>query len=462
MSKFFKTLVIMLLAIISVASFAACGGEEDPNVELLKDYTYELNDDGDGYVLTKYEGDKKLNKITVPSKIKDKPVVELGKNLFRKASFVEVVLPSTVTTIGEGAFNTCEALTKINSGKVTHFMISSFESCTKLTTIDLSSATSISAKAFKNCTQLLEVTIPSTCDKIQPNVFVGCSRLKTVNLGEGVKEIGESAFSTCSALSNINLDYVSIIGDNAFNTCVSLVELNLKNVVLLGRNSFNSCNKLQKVVVGDKCIIFYANTFVFCSRLNHLEFADYDNNNKWISVDYNLQTPDVVWPHYMNTTKFKDPAENAANLGSLMGNPKKDNYYCKRAYIDQYPFGLMVDKVKYHLDVQGCACTAHGMPDCNILVNGELYTKTDYTLKVGEPISFSCYLSWGEGVPTRSDYLQISSVKLGDLWLQGGDYTNDNGTVTFLHTFDGVVTVTVYNSSTSKVVAFTINVIPAE
>ncbi len=458
MSKLFKTLTLLIVALLcftAVACNPPNNGDNQSSAELVN-YEYELNGDGDGYILTKYIGDKTLTKVTLPSKAKGKPVTELGKNLFRKTNIVEVVMPEEITIVGEGAFNSCAELTTIDTKNVQYFKTSSFEGCLLLANVDFSSAKSIGTKAFKDCVKLTQISVPSTVQTIQTGAFSGCIRLGTVNLASGVKELGTEAFVGCSALSNINLENVMKIGEKALSSCISLSSVNLANVSIIDKNAFNSCQELKTVTVGASCIQFYANSFVFCYKLESLQFAPYDNSNKWISIDYNLLSPDVVWAHYQNTTKFVDAEANAESLGTTMGNPKKDNYYCKRAYLDQYPFAPMVQEALYEFDVKGCSCIANGMPDCNITVNGEVYTQTQYTIKVGEPITFACYLSWGPGVPNRSDTLQISSVKYGGVWQQPTDYTNNNGAITFLHAYDGTVEVNVYNSTTSKVVTFTI------
>ncbi len=125
---------------------------------------------------------------------------------------VEVVIPSTVTTLSNYAFTANSLLKKVTistiasqsslfadcnvleeaifSEGVTYVCSEMFENCISLNTVKFpSSLTSIGSQAFNNCTSLEEITLPKALASISSNEnypsyynsFYGCTNLKTVN-----------------------------------------------------------------------------------------------------------------------------------------------------------------------------------------------------------------------------------------------------------------------------------------
>ena len=65
--------------------------------------------------------------------------------------------------------------------------------------------TSIGENAFDSCGNLAEVEIPSSVELINAGSFNYCTTLSKINIPEGVETIGAGAFANCYALSEINL-----------------------------------------------------------------------------------------------------------------------------------------------------------------------------------------------------------------------------------------------------------------
>ena len=68
-----------------------------------------------------------------------------------------------------------------------------------------SSVTSIGYLAFYDCTSLTSVTIPSSVTSIGNDAFFGCTGLTSVTIPSSVTSIGDSAFSDCTGLTSVTI-----------------------------------------------------------------------------------------------------------------------------------------------------------------------------------------------------------------------------------------------------------------
>ena len=73
-----------------------------------------------------------------------------------------------------------------------------FSSCTDIAAILIpDSVTNIGDHAFDGCTGLTSINIPDSVTKIGENAFYGCTGLTSVNIGNSFTEIGDGAFDGC-------------------------------------------------------------------------------------------------------------------------------------------------------------------------------------------------------------------------------------------------------------------------
>ena len=145
----------------------------------------------------------------------------------------DLVIPNSVTSIGDYAFYGCSGLTSVTiPNSVTSIGISAFRDCSGLTSVTIgNSVTSIGSFAFNNCSGLTSVTIPNSVKSIGDDAFSQCSGLTSVTIPNSVASIGEGAFSDCSGLTSVTIpNSVTSIGTWAFYGCTGLTSVHITDL----------------------------------------------------------------------------------------------------------------------------------------------------------------------------------------------------------------------------------------
>jgi len=131
----------------------------------------------------------------------------------------EVVLPDSVTTIGEYAFNTFYGLRNLDlPASVQQIREGAFYCCNDLISIVLPEGiTEIADRTFYACDSLTEIAIPESVLSIGKYAFYDCTSLYGVTLSEGLETIEDRAFADCESLSRIRIPRsVSFIHRDSF------------------------------------------------------------------------------------------------------------------------------------------------------------------------------------------------------------------------------------------------------
>ena len=151
----------------------------------------------------------------------------------------DITIPNSVTSIGERAFAYCFGLTSVHISDIAAWCAISFgdddanplsyahnlylngELVTDL--VIPNSVTSIGDYAFYYCTGLTSVTIPNSVTSIGDGAFSGCTSLTSVTIPNSVTSIGYEAFLSCSGLTSVTIpNSVTSIGEAAFYYCSGL------------------------------------------------------------------------------------------------------------------------------------------------------------------------------------------------------------------------------------------------
>ena len=169
-------------------------------------------------------GRSSIDEVVIPSS-----VTSIGELAFSGCSgLTSITIPSNVTSIGSGAFSGCSGLTSVTiPNSVTSIGQYAFHSCSGLTSITIpSSVTTIGSGAFFDCTGLTSVTIPNSVTTIVYYTFYGCTGLTSITIPSSVTSIGVMAFSSCSGLTSITIpSSVTSIGESAFSGCSGLTSV---------------------------------------------------------------------------------------------------------------------------------------------------------------------------------------------------------------------------------------------
>ena len=223
---------------------------------------------------SKFIGCRSLTSLVIPDS-----VTNIGDYAFSGCrSLTSLVIPDSVTNIGDYAFEGCGSLSSlVLPDGVTNIGGNAFADCKSLRSVVIpNSVTSIGGGAFGGCKSLRSVVIPNSVTSIGGGAFGGCKSLHSVVIPDSVTSIGDYAFSGCSALSSVVIpDSVSCIGNRAFSGCTSLSSLVIPDgVTSVGKYAFYDCSSLSSLVIPDSVtsIGFYA--FRGCSSLSSLVIPD--------------------------------------------------------------------------------------------------------------------------------------------------------------------------------------------
>ena len=172
---------------------------EDLSTEITEDELKEAFIDERG---VKYSKDgRKL--LKVPKELSGAYSVKEGTRVICNCAFFccrslsDIVIPSSVTSIGNRAFLSCLSLSKI---------------------VIPSSVTSIGDSAFLWCRSLSDIIIPSSVTSIGVSAFRCCDSLSKIVISSSVTSIGKGAFCYCKFPDNLQQELISRFGYKIFSS----------------------------------------------------------------------------------------------------------------------------------------------------------------------------------------------------------------------------------------------------
>ncbi len=234
--KKFGILLLLLAVFVAMTVLVSCNSEKPTDEDCFIFYPL---DDGTYAVECNATLAQHLTKIVIPKKHDDKKVSTIVNRAFYGCDNVKtIVIPNSVTSIGDFAFSDCSNLTSIEIPN---------------------SVTSIGSSAFSGCSNLTSITLPfvgngsdqthlgyvfGALSFLDNNIFVPAS-LKSVTITGGTY-ISRYAFAGCSNLTSIEIpDSVTTIDNFAFMNCTNLTKIVISNNVSSIYNCpFYGCSNL--------------------------------------------------------------------------------------------------------------------------------------------------------------------------------------------------------------------------
>ncbi len=190
------TIVYIVYSETNVAPQPTVSATKDNNAPEMSEYKYTIDKSTGSAVINKYLGDDSV--VWIPEKISGYTVSGIGSKCFEKQSLKGVVIPETVTSVGNNAFQGCTNLTSVTfKGAPSTITVgnNAFQNCVNLKSINLPAAKTIGSLAFDSCTSLEKISLEFGTEQIGDWCFRNCTNLKEVEIPESVTVIGQGAFS---------------------------------------------------------------------------------------------------------------------------------------------------------------------------------------------------------------------------------------------------------------------------
>ena len=180
------------------------------------------------------------------------------RGAFQVTQLTSVVIPDSVTSIGDWAFFSSQLTEVVIPNSVTSIGTGAFYN-TPLTSVVIgSSMTSIGERAFVK-TQLTEVVIPDSVTKIGARTFAD-TPLTSVVIGSSMTSIGAEAFQSTQLTSVVIPDSVTSIGAGAFRETKLMEVIIPDSLTSIGDLVFYK-TQLTEVVIPDSVTSIGAKAF---------------------------------------------------------------------------------------------------------------------------------------------------------------------------------------------------------
>ena len=337
-----------------------------------------------------------------------------------------ILIPSSVKSIGAYSFYYCNNLQRTEYASIESLCSIKFGSANAnplsiarqlyisgekvINLVIPETVSSIGDYAFYNCTSLASITISDSVKRIGTQAFYGCSRLASVEIPNSVAIIGTEAFSGCSYLKSLSYN-TNVIGSH-FNNISALQSIFIgDSIKAISGSEFNGCDNLVNVISmaavppalnGDPYT--YADTiYVPAASVDSYKSAPVWKRKEILPLDYyNIQTKaDTARGTVSGSGNF------AAKQAVTIYATPAENYHFK-AWSDGNTENPRTMLVNADLNVtaifEGDECTVNVSANSlafGSVVGAESYHYGDTATFTATPVVGYHFLGWSDSVTTN-------------------------------------------------------------
>ncbi|HEM5153748.1 TPA: leucine-rich repeat protein [Streptococcus suis] len=249
-----------------------------------------------------FRGNTNLKEIVLPTTL-----TTIGYGAFENSGLEKLVLPASLTSIGDRAFAGISTLKEVVIPKNVTYAPNIFTGSENLKNVTFEDGMTVIPASILAGTSVEEIHLPTSVETIDSYAFSENKYLKKINLKDGVKAIHSGAFAGNSALAQVELpDSLEHIADSAFSGTTSLTSIALPtNVKQIGYSAFYDSG-LTSIELPEN-LESIANHAFYSTRLSEVKlpaslkylgwgaFSDIDSLKK-VEVNSDIETA-----HYSNS-----------------------------------------------------------------------------------------------------------------------------------------------------------------
>ena len=308
---------------------------------------------------------KEYTSVTIPASVTYSnytyPVTTIGTSAFEGCSNLQSVsLPSSITTINTDAFYGCTKLGSVNLPEgLTSIYQRAFYNCNLDTVIIPSTVTSIGNGAFKNNPTKAIVWKPANCstgsDSDAP-FYSTSSQVRSFVFAEGVETVPAYICKNMSLLDTIVLPpSVKSLGNNAFQGCTSLKSINLPvTQKTLPTSFFEGCTSLETIELPATLTTISTDAFYGCTKLAHVNLHE-GLTSIYQRAFYNCKLDSIVIPSTVTSignAAFKSNPTKAIvwkPASCSIGSDDSAPFYSTSSQVKSFVFGDSVQTVPAYI-----------------------------------------------------------------------------------------------------------------
>lgn len=261
-----------------------------------------IRENGMIYGYVGYESD-----LVVPETVFEIKVKGIEAKAFEGKSWLSsIIIPESISIIGERAFSNCDNLTDVTAKGITAVPKYAFSNCYCLDKVDMPKLERVSAYAFQRAGALDGLPF------------------------ENLTFIGNNAFSGTNVVY-LHLDNAEYIGMGAFSSCNQLIEAYLPKIT--SENSatyvFQNCRSIEKVMLGSEfdCLsgyMFWGSGLVKADFFPDVLYSDPEafgccNSLAYVYMPSLLETGEMMFEHSENLQTVIFPKVKNIFTGTFWG-----------------------------------------------------------------------------------------------------------------------------------------------